>query len=254
MTQGAVRLETAERVATLTLERPPLNILGLEELRQLDAALAQLPEATQVLVLRGGGERAFSAGVAIEDHVGDRIGPALELLHRSVRRLRDLPAITLARVHGHCLGGGLEIAVACDLLVAAADARLGTPEIQLGCYPPVAAALYPSRMGRARALELLATGRTFTPEEGLALGLVTRVAPPGELDAAVEALVAGITRHSAAATALLKRVVRRGEELPFDAALEEAERTYLEELTRTEDMHEGIRSFLDKRPPSWRHR
>lgn len=248
-------LERRGRVATLTLSRPPLNILDLGALEELDALLTELEadRGLQVLLLQGAGERAFSAGVAVEDHVAERIAPTLRTFHRGLRRLWRLEATTVAVVRGHCLGGGLELAAVCDLLVASDDARFGVPEVLLGCYPPVAAALFPGRLGYARSLELMLTGRTVDAQEALRLGLVTRLASADGVDAEVEALVAQITAHSTAVTRMIKRAGRAGERLPFIEALAETEELYLTELTATRDMEEGIAAFLEKRPPSWRH-
>ena len=254
---GAVHLTRAGRVATLTLDRPPLNVLDLAAIAELDAALAGLagdPDL-QVLVLCGAGPKAFSAGVAVQDHTRDRIGPALAGLHGAVRRLHDLPAVTVAAVHGHCLGGGLELALACDLLVAADDARFGQPEIALGCFPPVAAALFPAILGERVALDLILTGRILGCEEAERLGLVSRRAPA--LDQALDPLLAQLTDKSAAVTRLAKRAVRRAGRQPLAPALPglaEAERIYLEELTRTADMDEGLAAFEGKRKPAWKHR
>jgi cyclohexa-1,5-dienecarbonyl-CoA hydratase len=258
MTQvsGGIGLQRDGRVATLFLSRPPLNILDLEALRNLDrglGALASDPDL-QLLIVRGAGERAFSAGVAVQDHVGERIGDALAAFHSAVRRLRELPAIALAVVHGHCMGGGLELAMACDLVLATDDSRFGLPEIQLGCYPPVAAALLPRLAGRARALELILTGRTFDAAEAEAIGLLTRRVPAVELETACRELTAAMLALSSPVGQLAKRAVRAGEDLPFAAALDEAERLYLRELVSTHDMHEGIAAFLEKRPPQWKHR
>ena len=244
------------RMATLTLSRPPLNILDLATLQQLERGLGALTRdaGLDLLVVRGGGERAFSAGVAVQDHVGDRIGPVLQAFHGAIRLLRDLDAITVACVRGHCLGGGLELALACDLVVASDDATFGLPEITLGCYPPVAAALLPRWIGRPRALDLILTGRTFDAAEAERLGLLTRRVPAGELDAACAELTAALEGKSGVAMRLAKRAVRAGEEQPFGPALTEAERVYLEELVKTADMHEGIAAFLGKRKPEWKHR
>lgn len=254
-----VRCERRDRVATVTLNRPPLNILDIPTIQELDGVLADLyqQEDLQLVVVRGAGDRAFSAGVAVQDHTPDKIQPMLEGLHGAIRRLRKLPAVTMAAVHGHCLGGGMELALACDLVVATDDARFGQPEIELGCYPPVAAALYPSQIGYGRTLDLLLTGRTLTCEEAERLGLVTRRVEAGGLDAAIERLSAEITGRSAAVTRLTKKAVRAGNavlEHGFEAALSEAERIYLEELAQTDDMGEGIAAFLEKRRPVWKHR
>ena len=252
---AGIGLQRDGRVATLFLSRPPLNILDLEALQSLERGLAGLAGMSDLhlLVVRGTGGRAFSAGVAVQDHVGERIAPALAAFHGAVRHLRELPAVTVAVVEGHCLGGGLELALACDLVVASDDSRFGLPEIQLGCYPPVAAAALPRLIGRARALDLMLTGRSFDSAEAERLGLLTRRVPRERLDEAVRELADALLSRSAAVIRLAKRAVTAGEELPFSRALDEAERIYLRELTATADMAEGIAAFLEKRPPDWKH-
>jgi cyclohexa-1,5-dienecarbonyl-CoA hydratase len=250
-------VEREGRAATLTFGRPPLNILDLDLLARLDAALATLAEdrELQVLFVRGAGEKAFSAGVSVQDHTPDKIDRMLLSFHGALARLRDLEALTVSLVDGHCLGGGMELALVADLVFATERSRFGQPEIALGCYPPVAAALYPRRIGSGRTLELLLTGRTLDSAEALALGFVhERLADRPAMDARAEALAAAVQRQSAAVTRLTKRAVRAGENRAYSPALAEAERLYLRELTATADMAEGIQAFVDKRPPVWRHR
>lgn len=250
-----VRLVRDGREATLTLDRPPLNILDLATLAELGRRLEELAaEPPQLLWLRGAGGRAFSAGVAVEDHTADKIQAMLDGLHGAIRTLGRLPSIAIAVVEGHCLGGGMELALGCDLLLASDDSRFGQPEIGLGCFPPAAAALYPARLGSARTLELLLSGRTLDCREAEVLGLVTWRAAPSELEAKLAELRAMILGRSAAVTPLLKRAVRAGSEAAERAAMAASERIYVEELAATEDMHEGLAAFLDKRPPVWKHR
>lgn len=251
-----VRLVRDGRRATLTLSRPPLNILDLEMIAALDARLIELAgdDEIQLVVLRGAGEKAFSAGVSVGDHVGEKVPAMLAGFHGAIRRLRKLPATTLAVVDGACLGGGMELALVCDLVLATDRARFGQPEIRLGCYPPVAAALYPSRLGHGRTMELLLTGRPLDAEEAERLGLVAWRVTHDQLDARLDELADELTRPSAAVARLTKRAVLAGGDRPFEAALEIAERLYLDELAPTDDMREGIAAFLEKRSPVWRHR
>ena len=252
----SIQLERRGRVATLTLDRPPLNILDLELLARLEERCGELAAISdlQLVFVRGGGEKAFSAGVAIADHTPDKIDRMLLGFHGALRRLRGLDALTVALVDGHCLGGGMEVAMCCDLVLATERSRFGQPEIKLGCFPPVAAAWLPRRIGPGRTLELLLTGRVFDAAEAARLGLAHTVVPADGLEAEANRLEEAITAQSAAATRLLKRAVRAGEERTFDSALAEAERLYLRELAATKDMHEGIAAFIEKRPPVWQHR
>jgi cyclohexa-1,5-dienecarbonyl-CoA hydratase len=250
---STVRCTRDGRCGHLVLDRPPLNVLDLPMLEALDEALAGLEEdpSLQCLVVTGGGNRAFSAGVAVEDHVGDRIAPMLATFHRALKRLFRLPAYTLAAVDGHCLGGGLEVAAVCDVVLATPRSRFAVPEIRLGCYPPVAAALLPRRIGWDRALELMLTGRTLDAAEAERLGLVTAVVE--DLDAAGRERLDALAAHSTVATRLTKRAALAAVRNDFERALDEAERLYLEELTASRDMHEGIQAFLERREPRWQH-
>ena len=245
-------LERDGRAATITINRPPLNILDIPTIARLGEIITELDEDLQLVVIRGAGDRAFSAGVAVQDHTPELVGPMLRSLHGAIRKLRDLSAVTVAAVHGHCLGGGMELALACDLVIATEDARFGQPEIELGCYPPVAAALYPSLIGTGRTLDLLLTGRTLTCEEAERMGLIARRV--ASLDEGVARLSAEILSKSAAVVRLTKKAVRAGRDSGFSEALDESERLYLDELCPTADMAEGIAAFLEKRRPVWKHR
>lgn len=246
-----ILLDRDGRAATLTIDRPPLNILDIPTIQRLGEAISELEDA-QLVVIRGAGDRAFSAGVAVQDHTPDLVGPMLESLHGAIRKLRDLSAVTVAAVQGHCLGGGMELALACDLVIAQEDARFGQPEIELGCYPPVAAALYPSLIGPGRTLDLLLTGRTLTCEEAERMGLIARRVE--NLDEGLAKLTSEILAKSAAVVRLTKKAVRAGRDRGFSEALTEGERLYLDELCPTADMAEGIAAFLEKRRPVWKHR
>lgn len=244
------------RLARVTLDRPPLNVLDLEALTALEEAFARLAAAdppVQVVLLGAAGERAFSAGVAIEDHTADKVGTMLDTFHGAVRRLRALDAVSVAVVRGLCLGGGMELAASCDLVIAADGARFGQPEIELACFPPLAAALLPRAIGRQRAADLVLTGRRLTAAEAEAWGLVTRRVPDAEIEAAAEDLAASLLAKSGAALAIARRALRAGG-APFEPALAATERLYAEALAPTEDMAEGVAAFLAKRPPRWRHR
>ncbi len=253
--ETTVRLEIQGPHARVILARPPLNILDLATLTQLKEALAPLSreDGLRVVSIEGEGERAFCAGVAIEDHRPATIGPMLEHFHGALRHLLALEAVSVAVVHGHCLGGGMELAACCDLVVAAENSRFGQPEIQLGCFPPMAAALFPRRFGRARSADLLLSGRILSCREAEELGLVSRRVATEALGSEAQALIDHLLAQSGAALRLTKQALHAGVSLPFREALAECERIYLEELASTADIAEGVEAFLAKRPPNWRH-
>lgn len=252
---GNVRIALDGRVATLWLDRAPLNVLDLAMLASLDEALADLAAqpSLQLLIVRGAGERAFSAGVAVEDHTPDRIPEMLGRFHSALWRLLRFPAPTLAAIQGHCLGGGMELAACCNLRIAEEGSRFGQPEIDLGCFPPFAAALYPELLGRAVAAELLLTGRIVEAADAARFGFVSQVVPSGRLEAAIAELAGRVTAKSAAVTRLAVRALHAGAERPLPEAVAESERLYQDELAATADLGEGLAAFLEKRPPRWRH-
>lgn len=237
-------------VVRLILDRPPLNVLHIPMLREMDAALAGLGDDTRLLVVSGAG-RGFSAGVDVKDHSVDRVQEMMAAFHGVIRRLLSAPYPVLAAVHGTALGGGCELVLACDLVVAADDARLGQPEIRLGVFPPVAAALLPRLVGPRRALDLILTGRTVRAEEALELGLVSKVIPRASFEAEVEAYVTLLAGLSRPVLRLTKRVLIEGMGMSLTDAFEDAEERYLYDLMRLQDPHEGLAAFLEKRTPAW---
>jgi cyclohexa-1,5-dienecarbonyl-CoA hydratase len=242
-------------VARLILARPPLNIMTVEMMREMAVALERAAgrSGLKALVLSGEG-RAFSAGVAIEEHRGDRVKEMLEAFHDLFRRLRALTCVTLAAVRGPALGGGAELATFCDVVVAADDATLGQPEIKLGVFAPVAALHYPRRIGVARTLSLLLSGEVLGAAEAARIGLVDAVVPADRFAEAVESQLTRFRARSAAVLRLTKRAVTESLDTPFDVALGALEDRYHHELMTTEDAAEGLRAFLEKRTPVWRDR
>jgi cyclohexa-1,5-dienecarbonyl-CoA hydratase len=251
----AIRLTFDESVARVTLARPPLNILTLDAIEGLHAAFEEVGRRAGVKVLLLAAEgRAFCAGVAVEDHLGDRVRPMLAAFHRVFRALHALECATVAAVQGPALGGGAELAAFCDLVIASESASFGQPEIKVGVFPPIAALHYPARIGIARTIQLLLSGEALPARAAERIGLVDRVVPAGDLETAVSAAVTAFTDKSAAILRLTKQAVRRAQGDRFDAALSELEEMYLRRLMQTEDAEEGLRAFLAKRPPVWKDR
>jgi cyclohexa-1,5-dienecarbonyl-CoA hydratase len=242
-------------VVRLVLARPPLNVLTIEMMREMAAALdeAAARPGLKALVLSGEG-KAFSTGVAVEEHVGERAKEMLETFHDLFRRLHALECVTLAAVRGAALGGGAELATFCDVVLAADDATFGQPEITLGVFPPIAALHYPRRIGVGRTLGLLLSGEVIGAAEAERIGLVDRVVPADRLADAVESRLARFRAQSAPVLRLTKRAVREAAGVPFTVALPSLEDLYHYELMATEDAAEGLRAFLERRKPVWKDR
>ena len=251
-----VTCDKKERLIAITWDRPPLNVFDFALLRQLDEILSSCAAETgiDVVVLRGAGERAFSAGVDIRDHTPEKVPEMLKLVHGVVRKLLALPQATVAAVRGVCLGGGLEIATSCDLIVASEESAFATPEIFVGCFPPVALARFADLIGYQRAAEMIFTGRRFSAREAQTMGLINRVFAAAEFEENLQALFDELLGKSGAVLRLTARGLRELSLQNFDRALARSEEIYCRELLRTEDVAEGVAAFLEKRPPDWRHR
>ncbi len=249
-------MQERDRVAWVTLDRPPLNVLNLPMLRELQILLNSIRDsgAVDLVVIRGGGERAFSAGVDIKDHTREKVPEMLETVHGVIRTLLALPQITIAAVRGACLGGGCELASSCDFILATEDSFFATPEINVGCYPPVALARFPAQLGYRRAADLILTGRKVAAAEALAMGLVTRVVAADRLDQALDDLATELRGKSRAVLRIALRGLREISLKNFLPALERSEEIYLQDLLKTEDVEEGVKAFLEKRQPHWSHR
>jgi cyclohexa-1,5-dienecarbonyl-CoA hydratase len=250
---SSVRVQDAGDFARLVLARPPLNVIDLAMAREMTAALLALRgrDALRAVVITAEG-RAFSAGVSIEDHLPGRVEAMLPAFHDVFRALRALEVTTVAAVHGAALGGGCELAGFCDFVIASEDASFGLPEIRLASFPPVAAVHFPTRIGRARTLQMILTGETLDARAAARIGLADAVAPASGLEAAVADVLSKLRDKSAPALRHARRAVLEGD--GFLDRLAAAEAIFLDALMQTEDATEGLRAFLEKRSPSWRDR
>lgn len=247
----AITLDIMHDIAWITLNRPPLNILTLDIMRELNNALNEVAEQANLkaVVLAANG-KAFCAGVDVADHTPERVEPMIREFGQLFTRLRTLPMPTIAFVQGAALGGGCELAIACDLVIAAETARFGQPEIKLGVFPPIAAALFPQLIGHQRTSRLLFSGETITATEAVQLGLATYVVSDNALQAKLDYLLTQYRNMSAVALRITKRAILYGNDLGVNALLE-IEDLYLRDLMDTSDAHEGIQAFMEKRQPVW---
>jgi cyclohexa-1,5-dienecarbonyl-CoA hydratase len=253
--QTRTALKCEGPVAQITLNNAPLNVIDVVMMDELSAALAEIdlhPEISTI-VFRGDGN-CFSAGVDLAAHTPDKVAEMLDKFHGVIRALVATSKITIAAVHGTCLGGGAELAMMCDVVITVADATWGFPEITLGCYPPVAAAALSALIGQKRAADLILTGTTILGTEASEIGLATRAVAPDLLEAAVSETLARLQKLSPAVLPIAKKAVYAWDSIHFDKGLARAEKIYREELMKTEDAEEGIRAFLEKRNPAWKGR
>jgi cyclohexa-1,5-dienecarbonyl-CoA hydratase len=249
--------EKQDGVARLTLNRPPLNVLDIAMMREISTALDGLDDdrSVKVLVLEAvEGSKAFSAGVDVSEHTADMVEKMIEVFHRIFRLLDGLEVPTIAVAGGAALGGGCELALFCDMVIASEKASFGQPEIQVGVFPPVAAAALPDIIGPKKAMEMVLIGDRIPAAEAERLGLVNKVVPPEELKAAADELVGRLAKLSGAVLRLTKRAVRLGSAGGFAEGLATVEELYLGPLMSTEDAHEGLAAFMEKRSPVWKDR
>ena len=244
------------RVGWLEYNRPPVNAINWEMLRELPRALGELladPEV-RVVVFASALERYFNTGAdlrVLQAMRGDDMREWMAIAHGLVRQMRASRKPLLAQIHGTAVGGGLEIVTHCDVRRAAADARLGQPEINVGFLPPVGATEgYARLLGRSRALRFLHGGAPVSAEEARAMGLVDVVVPPERLRAEVRAYAAALAEKPAEALAAIRRCITQGIDRPFEEGLA-VELTETLRLADTPDFAEGLSAFLEKRPPRW---
>src|SRR4051812_37760395 len=240
-------------VASITLRNPPLNVIDIrmmEEIAQVLAEIEALPRVS-VLILTAEGN-VFSAGVDVAAHAPDKIEEMLSKFHGVIRSLVATRKVTIASVHGLCLGGGAELAMMCDLVYSDEDAEWAFPEIKLGCYPPVACTALAALVGQKRAAEMILTGRSISGREAAEIGLATRAVPRMQLASVVEAGISQLLHLSPAALAVAKKACYAWDSMHFDKGLARAEKIYFEDLMKTADAQEGIQAFLERRSPKWR--
>lgn len=247
-----ISIDITSPVAHVALANPPLNVIDIPMMEQLGEALAEIERHPDISAILFTGEgKAFSAGVDVAAHTPGRIEEMLQKFHGVIRALLATKKVTIAAVHGHCLGGGAELAMLCDVVYTTESAQWGFPEIKLGCYPPVACTALAALVGQKRAAELILTGRTITGTEAAAIGLATRAVADGQLEIAVNECIERLGQVSPAALAMAKKASYAWDSMHFDKGLARAEKIYHEELMKTADAQEGIRAFMEKREPRW---
>ena len=249
-----LKMETGDGIARLTLARPKHNVLNIDMMRELNSQLEMLiadPDLKCVVLLGEG--PSWCAGVEVADHKPEMVDEMIATFNRIFELIDQLQVPCIAAVQGACLGGGMELAIACDMVLASEKAVFGQPEIKLGFFPPYAAIRLPHLVGPAKAIEICVTGKRYSAAEAVAMGFVTRCTVPDQLMEEVDKLVAEIQYNSPRIIRLNKQAVKQHQDMGFSRALAGVSDLFLNTLMKTEDTLEGIRSFEEKRKPNWRN-
>ena len=250
-----LKIKKTDGVARITLARPKHNVLDIEMMTELNAELDLLSVDAELkcAVILGEGP-SWCAGVEVADHKPEMVSEMIAVFNGIFERIDKIDVPVIAGVHGACLGGGMEVAIACDVIVAAKSAIFGQPEIKLGFFPPYAAIRLPQLIGPAKAVEVCTTGRRYSAEEAWQMGFVSHAVDDDKLTGALDQLIGDIRTASPLIVRLNKRAVKKHLGLNFQEALDGVSDLFLNKLMKTEDTLEGIRSFEEKRRPQWKNK
>ncbi|MFH0845284.1 MAG: enoyl-CoA hydratase/isomerase family protein [Pseudomonadota bacterium] len=246
------RLE--QGLGTITLNRPPVNVLNIAMMEEMNDVLTTWrgEKDLKVVIFNAKG-KSFSAGVDIGEHMGDLAPKMIDVFHGIFRNMDKLGVPTIASVYGSCLGGGCELAIFCDLVIASETARFGQPEIQVGVFPPIAAHTMPRIIGQKAAMDLILSGRIISAQEALQIGLINKVVKDEDLENETKAFLKPYLKLSAEVLRQTKKAITAGLMDDLEPALRKIEDIYLNKLMKTHDAHEGLKAFLDKRKPEWKN-
>jgi len=247
-----VRIEGG--LGTITLNRPPVNVLNIEMMNEINEILKDWIEKRDLKVVLFNTEgKCFSAGVDVGEHMGNLAPKMIESFHGMFRLMDQLGAVTVASVYGSCLGGGCELAVFCDLVIADDTAKFGQPEIQVGVLPPIAAQIMPRIIGKKAAMDLILSGRIVSAQESIGMGLINKVVAKGDLSHETDEFIKPYLSLSAEVIRITKKTIKAGLRDDFEPSLKVIEEIYLNELMMTNDAQEGLKAFLEKRTPEWKN-
>jgi cyclohexa-1,5-dienecarbonyl-CoA hydratase len=254
MSYNFIKLDIDNRAGYLTINKPPYNVLDIPMMKEINDALDKLQnEDLNILVINSAGEKAFSAGVDVADHTEDKVDEMIEVFHGIFKKLNKLPYITLAAVKGAALGGGCELALFCDLIVCADNLKIGQPEIKLAVFPPIALLMLSKMIPEKRAFEVILGGETFNAQQAYDMGLVNKVVPLENFDEELANYVKIYTKMSGSALKVTKEAFGKVRNLSFEQGLPVIEDLYMNKLMKLGDAEEGLKSFMEKRKPQWKH-
>ena len=254
MDYKTIVVKEKDLIGRITFNKPPLNILNIEMMKEINNAVKEFQKRKlKVLIINANG-KAFSAGVDVSDHTKEKVNEMIKVFHEIFTNLYKINAPVVALVNGAALGGGCEVATFCDIVIASEKSKFGQPEIMVGVFPPVAAAIFPKLMWSKKALELMLTGETLRANEAKELGLVNHILPVENFENEAEKFITEkITNNSAIVLQLTKRAFIEGVTKNYGEAIKNIEDIYLNDLMKTNDANEGLSAFLEKRKPVWKN-
>ncbi len=251
MAYSKIKVEFEDGVAWIKLANPPLNIVDMEMMNELVDAVEKSEGEAYIAVIGNEGKH-FSAGAEIKEHYPDKAPEMIKTFTELIGKILNYDGVTVAAVKGYALGGGFEIPMACDVILASQNAKLGNPEITLAHYPPIAITILPRMVGWKNAFEIILTGEAISAQRGLEIGIVNRVFSDESFDEEVRKYVESLKEKSPAALKFTKKALKTSLELSFDQLMEKINDIYLNGLIKTPDAVEGLDAFLEKRKPVWK--
>jgi cyclohexa-1,5-dienecarbonyl-CoA hydratase len=250
-----VKVRIDGEVARLTLDRPDHNLLNERMLCELASGINILGEQYNIkLIILDSAGKTFCGGIELGEYTQRRVFQLLDAFHCAFSAMLDTSKPLLVVVNGPALGGGAELAALGDLVVATPKARFAQPEIKLGVFPPLAAAILPYILGPKQALELVLTGEAMSAERARELGLVNWLVPENELQKKVDDVIAKVTAQSAPVLTMAKKAIMGSLGLPLRDGVRNSMKVFLNELAELEDSQEGLRALVEKRAPKWKNR
>lgn len=255
MTYRFLRLDIQPPVATISLDRAPGNRLSIDMMEEINNALLTIRRnpSVSVMVLRGA-DKVFSRGIDLRDHTRERIQRLMQVYARIFETIRMMDVIAVAAVEGEALGGGFELCLGCNLVVASEEATFALPETEQGIIPAIASIVLPRVVPRRRAMEWILTGNTIDVQQLYADGLVNRVFPADQFEEGLNEFVGALAAKSAPVLQLAKRAQSEAYYSTYEEALYKVQNIYLRELIELEDVQEGVRANLEGRVAKWQHR
>lgn len=247
-----LKTNSTDTLAYITLNRPPVNIINIAMMEELICAFKWAEEAPGSLIVLNAEHKAFCAGVELAEYAGSQAEEMLDTFNRLFITMSAVEKPLVAAVNGVALGGGLEIVLFCDLVIASEKARFGQPEVTIGVFPPVSCYLLPRLLSWPLAMEMLLSGDLFDAARGEKLGLVNKILPEEDFAAGVDEYLKKFLNKSPAVLALAKKAASAGLNRDLTKGLAAIKTIFLNELLQTEDALEGLKALQEKRPPRWR--